>query len=73
MHMQIKKYMPGLSQDTQQLVMNVLNDQLKTTLMLQYPAKILGAAALKFILSFMKNRPVCFHLSLPRWLPLVLT
>ena len=55
---QIQRYMPNLSTDTCQLVINVLNDQLKTTLMLQFPAKILAVAALKWILSFGKNKPV---------------
>ncbi|KAK9863014.1 hypothetical protein WJX84_011665 [Apatococcus fuscideae] len=53
----IQRYMPDLSTDTCQLVINVLNDQLKTTLMLQFPAKILAVAALKWILSFVKNKP----------------
>lgn len=55
---QIQRYMPDLSTETCQLVINVLNDQLKTTLMLQYPAKILAVAALKWILSFVKHKPV---------------
>ena len=54
-------YMPSLENNTKQMVVNVLTDQLRSTLMLQFPAKLLAVAAMKFMLSFLKSRAVSLH------------